>query len=238
MIKVELHVHSKGGSYCALASAKEIAARFSSEGYGAIMLTNHYSKKAFEDYPTQDFKGKMDYFFSLFEETKKECAEYGVKVFCGVEVATAPYGTEYILVGFDRDFLYDNGDLTELNQQQLFALAEKYNLFMYQAHPKRQGAKTGDAKFMHGAESFNSHWHHHNYNMLAEKFCKENNLIELSGNDFHGPDQPIIGGVLIPEKINDEKSLAAYLKSGKCKMIKKDEQSYQTWLRYYMESKK
>lgn len=236
MKKIELHVHSLGGSYCAKANAKEIAVRFSSQGYDGIMLTNHYSKKAFSDYPTQDFKERIDFFFSLYEQVKSECKNYGLKVFLGVEISSAPDGTEYILVGFDRSFLYENKNLYDLTQKQLFLLAEKYNLFMYQPHPARQGVKFGDPAFLHGAECFNSHWHHNNYNMLAEKFCKENNLIKVTGNDFHGPDQHIIGNVFIPDYVDDEKALAKYLKSGKCK-IKKDEFAYQTALKTFMESK-
>ena len=234
MIKVELHVHSLGGSWCAKASAKEIAARFSAEGYGGIMLTNHYSKKAFADYPTKDFKGRIDYFFSLVDQVKNECAKVGLKVFYGVEVASAPNGTEYILVGFDKSFLYDNEYLYDLTQEQLFVLAEKYNLFMYQAHPARLGVELGNPSFIHGAEWFNSHFHHNNYNALAEEFCKKNNLVKISGNDFHVADQPLIGGALIPNRIRDEKELAAYLKSGKCKMLK-DEKAYQYAQKTYEE---
>ena len=235
MIKIELHVHSLGGSWCALASPKQIANRFKDEGYGAIMITNHYYRNAFENvYPQTSFRGKIDNFFSLYDEVKAECESIGIKTFMGAEVATEPLGTEYILVGFDRDFLYNNEYLYNLTQEELFALAQKHNIFMYQTHPFRKGVVAGNPKYMHGAESFNSHFHHNNFNMLAEKFCEENNLVKVSGNDFHVPTQPLIGGAFIPEDINDEKALAEYLKSGKCVMLK-DEFSYQVELKKYKE---
>ncbi len=235
MIKVELHIHSLGGSWCALTSPKDIAKRFKDEGYGAIVVTNHYYRNAFEKvYPQTTFKGKIDHFFSLYNEVKTECEKVGIKTFFGAEVATEPLGTEYILLGFDKEFLYQNEYLYNLTQVELFALAEKHNILMYQTHPFRYGVVAGDPKYMHGAEFFNSHFHHYNFNILAEKFCEDNNLVKISGNDFHAPDQPIIGGAFIPEDLNDEKALAEYLKSGKCVMIK-DELSYQKELKKYKE---
>lgn len=234
MIKAELHIHSLGGSYCAQLPAKEIVKRYKQAGYGALMLTNHYSKRCFGEYPVSEFKDKVDYFFSLFDEFKNECDKVGIKAFCGVEVAVMPFGTDYVLVGFDKAFLYENKPLYDLTQEELFALAEKDDIFMYQAHPFRLGSKVGNPKFMHGAECFNGHFHHNNYNAIAEKFCKENNLVRLSGNDFHAVDEPIIGGVFIPNYVNDEKALAKYLKSGKCKILK-DELYYQQCTKEFFE---
>ena len=238
MIKIELHVHSLGGSYCAKASAAQIAARLKNEGYGGVMITNHYNERSFMiEYAAKDFKSKMDYYCSLFDEVKAECEKVGLKAFFGAEVAVKPCGTEYVIVGFDREFLYNHDYLFKLTQEQLFELADKNGLFMYQPHTARHGVKFGNPKFMHGAEWFNSHLHHNNHNALAENFCKENNLIKVSGNDFHVADQPLIGGALIPNRINDEKQLAEYLKSGKCKMYK-DEIAYQQALKWYMEEGK
>ncbi len=234
MIKTELHIHSLGGSYCAQVPAKEIVKRYKQAGYGALMLTNHYSKRCFNEYPVINFKQKIDYFYSLFDDFKSECVKAGIKAFCGVEVAVNPFNTDYVLVGFDRAFLYENKPLYEMTQKQLFELAQKNGIFMYQAHPFRLGSKVGDPRYMHGAECFNGHFHHNNYNALAEKFCKENNLVKLSGNDFHAVDEPIIGGAYIPNNVNDEKKLSKYLLSGKCKIIK-DEALYQKWAKEYFE---
>ena len=79
MIKAELHIHSLGGSYCAQLPAKEIVKRYKQAGYGALMLTNHYSKRCFGEYPVSEFKDKIDYFFSLFDEFKDECDKEGIK---------------------------------------------------------------------------------------------------------------------------------------------------------------
>ena len=108
-----------------------------------------------------------------------------------------------MLYGFDKNFLLDNANLWEFTQEQLFKIANANGLFMYQSHPFRQGVKAGNSKFMHGAESFNGHFHHVNNNVPAKAFCEENSLIEMSGTDFHDPGQPVTAGIYIPKDIND-----------------------------------
>ena len=144
--------------------------------------------------------------------------------------------TEYMLLGFNRAFLYDNPRLYELSQQELFALADKNGIFMYQTHPFRAGVKAGDPKYIHGAECFNGHYHHPNNNILAEKFCKENNLIGLSGTDYHHDDQPITAGIFIPNEINDEHALVEYIFKNHFTNIK-DEDLYLKSFKEHLEKK-
>ena len=100
---------------------------------------------------------------------------------------------------------------------------------MYQTHPFRQGVTVGDARFMHGAESFNGHFHHVNNNVPAKEFCINNNLIEMSGTDFHDPGQPVTAGIYIPEDIDDNAGLVKYIMSNKIKLVEERE-SYIEWL--------
>ena len=90
---------------------------------------------------------------------------------------------------------------------------------MYQTHPFRTGVLNGNPEFMHGAESFNGHYHHANHNDLARAFCTENRLIGLSGTDFHHVDQPITAGIYLPEDIKTERQLADYYFEDKFKII-------------------
>ena len=90
---------------------------------------------------------------------------------------------------------------------------------MYQTHPFREEVTAGDPKYLHGAESFNGHYHHINNNELAEKFCEENNLIKMAGTDFHHDDQPITTAMFIPSSINNEKELANFLMTGKAERL-------------------
>lgn len=211
MIKLETHCHIKGFSPCGDGDLSLTIKKYKESGYKAITVTNHFSKNYYDEfYQGKTDREKIDYFFNTYDTFSALCKKNAIKTFFGLEVRCLPTNTEYMLLGFDRAFLYDNSHLFDLSQEELFALADKNGIFMYQTHPFRTGVKVGNPKFMHGAEIFNGHYHHDNQNFLAEKFCKENNLIGVSGTDYHHDDQPITAGAFIPDDINDETALANY----------------------------
>ena len=116
-----------------------------------------------------------------------------------------------MLYGLDEKDMYDNPPLYTFTQKELFIFAEKKNAFMYQVHPFRTGVTCGDPEFLHGAEAFNGHFGHFNYNAIANDFCDKNSLIKMAGTDHHHDPQPPTAGIHIPEDINDEKSLKDFL---------------------------
>ena len=207
-MKLELHFHPKGGSNCADGDNLLAVKKYAELGYNAIVATTHYDINYYMTYPGVSHKDKVDYFFKVYDEFEKVANDYGLKTFLGTEIRCIPTRTEYMLLGFDRQFLYDNVPLFLYSQQGLFELAEKHGFLMYQTHPFRTNVVAGLSEFMHGAESFNGHYHHQNNNDLAKEFCDNNGLISLSGTDYHHDDQPITSGVLVPDDIENEKQLA------------------------------
>lgn len=211
MIKLEMHCHVMPSSHCAKADAEIIIKRYKEAGFNGICITNHFAKKHFVNYNGNTDKEKIDYYFSIFDNFKKLAEENGFKVFLGAEVSCATL-EEYILFGFDRELLYDNKLLFEMDQKELFAFAEKHGLFMYQPHPFRDRVKVlGDPNYLHGAELFNGHYHHINSNEKAQEFCEKNNLVGLVGNDFHDPEQPMFCCTYVPDDVVDEKALVKCL---------------------------
>ena len=226
MLKTELHAHTKGGSGCAFVLAKDLIKEYKDAGFDAVVITNHIAENEFIKYPGETRKEKLDYYLSLFDDAKREGEKLGIKVFLGAEIrAKEDYFIEFMIYGFDREFLYNAPDLFTLNQRELFNLCEENGLLLYQTHPFRRGVTCGDPKFIHGAEAFNGHVNHVNNNALALDFCEKNNLIKLCGTDFHDPSQPKPCYALIPEDINTEKELCAYIKSGKLEFVG-DEEEY------------
>ena len=226
MLKTELHAHTKGASGCAFVLAKDLIKEYKDAGFDAVVITNHIAENEFIKYPGETRKEKLDYYLSLFDDAKREGEKLGIKVFLGAEIrAKEDYFIEFMIYGFDREFLYNAPDLFTLNQRELFNLCEENGLLLYQTHPFRRGVTCGDPKFIHGAEAFNGHVNHVNSNALALDFCEKNNLIKLCGTDFHDPSQPKPCYALIPEDINTEKELCAYIKSGKLEFVG-DEEEY------------
>ena len=106
MIKLETHLHT-GGSFCADWNTEDIILEYKKAGYGGLVITNHYSESNFIAYGDGTDKGYVDFFFNLIDEAIELGQKHGLKIFYGLEVRINPTGTEYMLYGFDRAFLYD-----------------------------------------------------------------------------------------------------------------------------------
>ena len=215
MIKLETHCHVRGSSACADADIQILLDKYITAGYKAILVTNHFSVGCYDKFFVGNtHKEKVDHFFKVYDDFSKLCKEKGIKTFWGAEIRVkderCSLGTEYMVVGLPRSVYYSEPPLFELDQKELFELAEKHGAFMYQTHPFRVGVYAGDPKYLHGAEYFNGHYHHNNNNDLAREFCRENNLVGLSGTDFHHNDQPVTAGIMLPEDIETEEQLVKF----------------------------
>ncbi len=231
MMKVELHCHTDGSS-CADYTIEGIINDYLKAGYGGIVATNHYANL---EYVRQGFSCPQDYakaFLSWIEDAERVGKEKNIKIFYGMEVRLTYNHTEFMLYGFEKNFVLENPEIYNLTQEQLFELANKHNIFMYQTHPFRDGVVVGNPKYMHGAEYFNGHYHHNNNNSLAKEFCEKNNLIKVVGTDFHHDDQPITTAVLVPDDIKDSIELTKYIRTNKFDTIEDRKTYIETLLSY------
>lgn len=234
MKKFELHCHSSGPSICADVLDEQLVLEYKNAGYDGIVLTNHINW-SFNNYEGKTHKEKTDYYFSAVDRIKELGKKNGISVLFGAEVVAVTddgMHQEFLLYGFDRQFLYDNSLVNNYDQKGLFELAKKHNLFMSQTHPFREGEKLGNPLYMHGAEAFNGHYHHDNFNEKAMEFCKQNNLKMLSGTDYHHSGQPILGGAYLPDDITTERALADYLLSCQPDIIVQQEKCLQARKEY------
>ena len=221
-MKLETHCHSSVASVCADVTDEQIVNTYKSLGYDAIILTNHINWYWKEGYPRTSYKDKVDYFINRYNQLKTLANQKGLKVFLGAEVVTITQSgvhQEFLIVGFDKEFLYSNDLVYTCTQTKLFEIANQNGLFMWQSHPYRVGEERGDPKYMHGAEAFNCHFHHDNNNPQATEFCNENSLIKMSGSDYHHGDQPVFAGIYIPDDIQTEKQLANFLLANQPRLI-------------------
>lgn len=223
MFKIETHCHTYKTSNCATTPNQMLIGFYKNKGYNGIVVTNHFSKSIYDNYLTGDTHAqKIDSYFNAFDEFKSLCNANGLKAFLGAEIRVVDKndedGTEYIILGFSRDIFYKE-KLFNLTQAQLFNLVDKEGVFMYQSHPFRTGVVAGDPKYLHGAESFNGHYHHKNDNEKALEFCNKNNLIKMSGTDFHHEDQPITAGIILNYIVDTEEELKNAIFKGDFSLI-------------------
>ena len=239
MIKFDMHVHCSGASICADVTIEQLIDRYLSCGYKGVVLTNHINPKSYNAYEGLNHKQKTDYFFNVADKAVSLGREKGIKVLIGAEIRANTLDNtfqEYTIIGFERALLYDNKPLFELDQKQIFKLCEKNHLFMLQTHPFREGVTCGNPDYLHGAEAFNGHFHHDNNNQQALEFCQKYNLKMFSGTDFHHNIQPIIGGVYLPDFINNEVQLAEYLLNNQPRIIV-DQSAYQLARQQFLSTK-
>ena len=242
MFKLETHCHTYGTSVCATTPNELIVKFYKDMGYKGIVVTNHFQKHVYDCYlQGNTCKEKLDWFFNDFDNFKNLCNKNGIRAFFGVEVRVKDErtlnGTEYVVLGLDKEVFYREDKIFNLNQKELFELVNQKKGFMYQSHPFRTGVCQGDPLYMHGAESFNGHYHHKNHNDLALDFCEKNSLIKLSGTDFHHEDQPITAGIIVNDNVSTEKDLINALFSGEFTLIE-DKETYEKRLLEYENSKK
>lgn len=220
-MKLETHAHCRGASICADITEEQLISTYKQLNYDAVILTNHINW-GWETYPANDYKGRVEYFLNVFKKVKKLGQKENIKVFLGAEVVTLTETNihqEFLIVGFNEDFLFNCNLVNTCNQKKLFDIANKNELFMWQSHPFRTGEETGNPEYMHGAEAFNGHFHHDNFNEKAKDFCLNNKIKMISGSDCHHVGQPILGGINLPNGISSEKQLARYLLNNQPKLL-------------------
>ncbi|MBO4251146.1 MAG: hypothetical protein J5911_00610 [Clostridia bacterium] len=239
MIKLETHAHSFGGSYCATSPNEVLVDTYVKAGYGGIVITNHFSPSGYELLKGETHAEKVRSYFALIENMREMFKPFDIKVFYGTEVCAVPSKSdgyeEYMIYGISEKDMTDSKPLFTFTQKELFRFAEKRGLFMYQTHPFRDRVMTGDPRFMHGAESFNGHFHHYNHNDIAKEFCAKNGLIGMSGTDYHHEDQPITAGIYVPENVCTNEQLTEFIFQNKFKTIE-DALTYERELRKYKEN--
>ena len=240
MIKLETHCHSLGGSPCATSPDEILIEDYVKAGYGGVVITNHISRASYDYHKGETHAEKVRFYYSLIENLTEKFQPFNVKVFWGTEVSVicdrSKGYQEFTVYGIHEKDMFDNKPLYTFTQEELFRFAEKRGLFMYQTHPFRDGVICGNPCFLHGAESFNGHFHHYNHNDRAKEFCIENGLIGMSGSDYHHEHQPITAGIYVPESICTNEQLIEYIFKNEFEIIK-DAALYERELAKYKENK-
>ncbi|MDE7395572.1 MAG: PHP domain-containing protein, partial [Clostridiales bacterium] len=155
-MKIDTHTHTSGVSFCSRVSPQEYVRAYKAAGYGAVILTNHYSRQYMFRYGAT-FDKQIAIFLNEYRLAKREGAAVGLPVFLGAEVAIAtpqsPY-IEFLLYGADEDFFLENPCLYDKSQRELYKICHDNGVLMFQSHPFRSefGHFPQDPEFMDGTE--------------------------------------------------------------------------------------
>ena len=204
--KIDPHVHTSGISLCSRIDYRQAVDDKIAEGYGGMVLTNHCQRWYYDSSEHKDYcKRSVD----EWQKAKEYAKGKDFLVLLGIEITVDEPYNDYLVYGMDTDFFDDSPCFYTLSQKELFDYCNLKRALLVQAHPYRN---SGPAipEYIHGTE----------INCTPGDFAVKDKVIELatknglmlfSGNDYHGTRRPVLGGMIIPESVTDERSFKNYL---------------------------
>ena len=220
-MRIEMHVHTSEVSPCAQCTAAEAVRRCISKGYDGMVVTDHFNEDASWAMMKDPLKelapwpARVDFFLRGYRAAK-EAAPAGFLVLLGMELRFMGQGiNEYLVYGFDEDFLYDNEGIDRMDIKRFSEMARMSGFLLTQAHPFRWGMSLTPAKLLDGLEVYNGNSHHASHNDFAALWARKHGLLALSGSDYHGGDTGdgmALGGIRLREPIRDAQGLVKAVK--------------------------
>lgn len=229
--KLEMHVHSMPASVCSRLSPEAIAQKYAAMNYGAIVLTNHYTRSYIEKYGVTHEQW-MDMFIQSYRDQCEACKKYGIEVYLGAEVTLYQFSSiymqerhsaeelwnnyaDYLLYGITEDFLRSSPPLGDFTLPALHDHCRAAGVLVVQAHPYRteQFHSPKDVRYLDGLEINGNGGYAsgpHEKEILAT--AKEHGLIVTCGMDVHYDWTKLTAAAYIPRDIHDSVALAEHLR--------------------------
>jgi predicted metal-dependent phosphoesterase TrpH len=205
--KIDTHVHTSETSFCGNVRGIELVRLYKNSGYYGVIITDHYCKEFFESLGKKNWEEKVDRFLTGYRNAFNEGKKIGINVFLGMEIRFTENWNDYLVYGFSEDFLKEYKELYNLGLKKFRKFTQGKGILIFQAHPFRQGMTRANLLLLDGVEVFNGHPRQNSYNHLAYSFAKKNNLIMISGSDFHRAEDLATGGIIIPKAAGSSKEL-------------------------------
>lgn len=214
----ELHSHSSEVSPCADVNAEDVVALYKGAGYQGLVMTDHYHEEYFSSLGDLSWNEKAECFLESYRLAKDAAQNLDFDVFLGFEIRFSDSGNDFLVFGIDEDFIYRN---PELHKHDLTFLNHAVNTYpgslIIQAHPFRKGCKPPeDLRLIDGVEVCNGNPRHNSRNDLAAELAIKNNLIKISGSDFHCIEDLGKGGIRLPKRVETSKELTHALSASNC----------------------
>ena len=204
----DFHTHTKGISLCCRLSAEEVITALKKEGTQGFVLTNHYAPR----HVTLPFEQWLVKYKDEYEHTKKLAQKEGLSVLFGMEVTIE--GRDFLIYGLTPDALFESDiPLYDYPLDGLYRFVKERGGVLIHAHPFRGSSSPADPLLVDGYE-INCHpLYGYSFAKEVHALCDGKKLMTC-GSDYHGDTYKPKCGVYLPDDLQNEKELAAYLKSG------------------------
>lgn len=217
MYKYETHLHTSPVSACAGADVCECMEYYKSLGYDGIFITNHFLDGNIRVDHSLPYEEKINFYFSDYERALSLSDEYGIKVFCGVELSYK--GIDFLIYGLDKQWYLDNPQIMNMCKKEELAYMMASGALVIQAHPYREAGYIEYIRLfprsVHGIEVINSSCNELQ-NKMAKIYAENYNLLEFAGSDnHHGKKRNNLAGMCSDEPILNETDFVEKVKNGK-----------------------
>ncbi len=199
--KYETHFHTAETSPCGRVTARQAVRLYKEAGYKGIIVTDHYFRGFFDMQLWSSFNRKIDKYLKGYKLALAEGIKLGIDIHLGMEIRFEENSNDYLVYGIDEEFLRKHENLYTLTLKQFRELTAGLGIVIIQAHPFRPEMVPALPTLIDGVEVYNANPRHDSSNHLALKYAQDNNLIGLSGSDFHRPQDAFRGGILTNEVI-------------------------------------
>jgi len=219
MFKYETHLHTDETSPCGRVPAAEAVRIYKKAGYTGIVVTDHYFRGFFERQLFKSWETKIDQYLKGYRNAAKEGAKLGLDVHLGMEIQFDENSNDYLIYGFDEQFLRTNKKLYKLGLKDFRNLTAGSGIVVVQAHPFRPRMIPADPSLIDGVEIYNGNPRHDSSNHLALEYARKNGLKMLSGSDFHQVQDAARGGIIVDERIRPGGFAHRIMESGSIEFI-------------------
>ncbi len=204
-LKYETHFHTAETSPCVNTKAKDGVRIYAGAGYTGIVVTDHYHSGFFDSLLFGSWKHKIDIYLKGYRNALEEGVKAGVDIHLGIELRFDESPNDYLIYGFDEDFLYQNKNLHRLGLKEFRKMTAGTGIVIAQAHPFRPDMKPADPELIDAVEIYNGNPRHDSSNHLALEYAEKNGLRKLSGSDFHRLEDAVRGGIITSDRIEQGK---------------------------------
>ncbi len=214
-LKYDIHIHTSEVSCCGKVPAGEMVRMYSDAGYHGVVITDHYCANFFRQFVFKNWAFKIEQYLTGYYNALDEGIKLGIKVIPGMEITFQENPNDYLVYGFDENFLREHKELYKLGLRDFRKYVEGRGFIIAQAHPFRPFMTQAPPELLDGIEVFNGNPRHNSRNELALEYAEKNGLLKLSGSDFHQRQDLARGGILVPEEISNPLQLVDSMKNGK-----------------------
>ena len=218
MYKTEAHVHTKEVSKCGQVAAADAIKIYAEAGFDTVFIADHINGASFGAWAELSWEEKVDRHMTGYEAAKRAGDELGVTVlYCAEIVFKAPGGflNDYLIYGFDRDFLIGLEEYYGTSIERFYPYAKEHGVLVIQAHPYRTNSCCPTPDSVDGVEVYNAHPRHINNNHRAQALAKQRGLLKTVGSDFHAPEDAARAYILTEQPIRSVEDYIAVIKEGR-----------------------